>query len=632
MRSILTIGLLALALSGARAADGSAALAGDGSAIETEGIRVGFSLAGADGGGPIAGQDGHFAITLATGPNATPLRGAHPAAWLMRRTADAPPDARACRAAAAGFIANTALTAPALDLNAFYVLSLGDTAQISVIDPRSGFGGSRLIGLATLDAPGSDWAVSRARDVLAVAEPLADQVALVDAIDWTVQRKLPLPGPDRLALSPDERLLLASYRQGAESGVAIFDLSKPDAPPVKLPTGAGAADLAIDADSRFAFATAADADQAWIIDLAAGRIAATVPTGHHPVAVGYSALARRAYVAAADGTVTVLGTEPPGALGQVPGPDGLAALKVAPGGRFVLAASPEKGQVVVLDTATDRIVQRLAVEGRPDAIGFTDHLAYLRRRGDEFLETLPLDQIGVEDRMPNALNVGIGQLPLGAVKLASRAGSMVPVPGGDELLIANPGDEAIYDYHEGMAAPSGSFAAFGGEPRAIEVVDRSLRETAPGSYRTVGRLPRAGVYDVVLYLDQPRLVHCFEVVLPGDEANPPPRVAGMTLGTAPVAGRPLPIKFRLVDPADGKARSGVKDVRVVSFRVPGDDRSQSIARAGADGSYETEIAVPDSGTYYLFVEAPSVALVPTAGRLIQVPRQDAAADLSRGKP
>jgi hypothetical protein len=616
--------VLALALSSVGAAEPTA--------IESEGIHVAFSLAGAAGAAPTAGQDGHFAFTLATGPKATPLRGAHPAAWLMRRTGDAPPDARACRAAAAGFIANTALAAPALDLNAFYVLSLADTAQISVIDPRSGFGGSRLIGLATLDAPGSDWAVSRARDLLAVAEPLADQVALVDAIDWTVKRKLALPGPDRLALSPDERLLLASYREGAVSGIAIFDLSQPEAPPVRLATGTGAADIAIDADSRFAFVTAADADRAWIIDLAAGQIAAAVPTGRHPVAVGYSALARRAYVAASDGTVTVLGTEPPGALASVTGPDGLAALKVAPGGRFVLAASPEGGQVAVLDTATDRIVQRLAVEGRPDAIGFTDHLAYLRRHGDEFLETLPLDQIGVEDRTPNVLNVGIGQLPLGAVRLAARAGSMAPVPGGDELLIANPGDEAIYDYHEGMAAPSGSFAAFGGEPRAIEVVDRSLREAASGSYRTVGRLPRAGTYDVVLYLDQPRLVHCFEVAIGGTEADGPPRVAGMVLGAAPVAGRPLPVTFRLVDPADGKSRSGVRDVRVVSFRVPGDDRSQSIARPDADGLYRAEIAVPDGGTYYLFVEAPSVALVPTAGRLIHVPRTEAANDIPRGKP
>src|SRR5882757_4028013 len=131
MRPVLGAALLALALSRAGAAEPPP--------IDSEGIRVAFSLGGAGGGGPIAGQDGHFAFTLATGPKSTPLRGARPAAWLMRRTGDAPPDARACRAAAAGFIANTALAAPALDLNTFYVLSLGDTAQISVIDPRSGF-------------------------------------------------------------------------------------------------------------------------------------------------------------------------------------------------------------------------------------------------------------------------------------------------------------------------------------------------------------------------------------------------------------------------------------------------------------------------------------------------------------
>ena len=188
----------------------------------------------------------------------------------------------------------------------------------------------------------------------------------------------------------------------------------------------------------------------------------------------------------------MLGTDPPGLAASVAGPGGLAALSVAPGGRFVLAASPEAGQIIVIDAATSRIVQRFAIEGRPDAIGFTAHLAYLRRRGDEFLATVPLDQIGIEGRTPNVLNAGIGQLPLGAARLAARASSMAPVPGGSGSLIANPGDQAIFDYHEGMAAPSGSFAAYGGEPRAIEVIDRSLREAAPGIYRTVGRLPRAG--------------------------------------------------------------------------------------------------------------------------------------------
>ncbi len=196
---------------------------------------------------------------------------------------------------------------------------------------------------------------------------------------------------------------------------------------------------------------------------------------------------------------------------------------------------------------------------------------------------------------------------------------MAPVPGGDELLIANPGDEAIYYYHEGMAAPSGSFVTYGGEPRAIEVVDRSLREAAPGSYRTVGRLPRAGTYDVVLYLDQPRLVHCFEVAITGDQADPPPQVAGMALGGGAggrraAAGASSAWSIRPTarpGPACATCASSASACRATTGRTA----SRALAPTGL---YEAEIAVPDSGNYYVFVEAPSVALVPAAGRLIAV--------------
>jgi hypothetical protein len=596
----------------------------DDAVAEAEGIRLGFSLRGAEAGtAPLAGHDGLFAFTLSTDAGAAPLRGAHPAAWLIRRGEAPPSDDRTCRATAAGLLANTLLSPPALDLNGFHLLVLSDAPQIAVIDPRNGFGGSRLLGLIDLDASGSDWAISRARDMLAVAEPRADAIALIEAIGWRVTTKSHLPGPDRLVLTPDERLLLASYHGADASGIAILDLSKPDAPPVLLPTGAGRADIATDAASSFAFVTAKQADRVWIVDLDQRRLVADLATGARPVAVGYSALARRAYVAAEDGSVTVLGTDPPAALGRIAGPAGLAALAVAPGGRFVLAASPSAGQVIVVDTATDQIVRTLAVEGRPDAIGFTDRFAYLRRKGDAFLEAIPLGQIGIPGRAPNVLNVGIGQLPLGAFAMSSRAASMAASPDGGDLLIASPGERAVYDYHEGMAAPSGSFASYAGEPRAVALLDRGLRETMPGTYRTTGRLPRAGSYDVVFYLDQPRLVQCFDLRIQADPADgaagaPPPRLDAMALGAAPQAGGVLPIRFRLVDPASGAPQTGVPDVRVVSFRMPGRDRAQSHARAEADGFYTAELSVPHAGLYYVIVEAPSVALAQTTARIIDV--------------
>jgi YVTN family beta-propeller protein len=517
------------------------------------------------------------------------------------------------------------MAVPAVDLNTFYVLALGGDASVSIIDPRIGFGGSRLIGLATFDATAVDWALTPDQTVLAVAEPTVDQVALIDTRDWSIKARIAVPGAARLALTPDGRLLLASYRaaSGSESGVAVVDLTGPTVPPSRIATGAGPHDIAVDAEGKFAFVSSAGADTVSVIDLAAKQIARTVRTGHRPVALAYSALARRAYAAAEDGSVTAVGAASSTPDATIAGPPGIAALRFAPGGRFLLAASPEAGQVVVLDTATDRIVQRIELAGQPDAIGFSDRVVYIRRRASEFVDAFPLDQIGSEGRTPSAVSVGVGQLALGAVSAPARADAMAPVPGGDGMVIANPGDRAIYYYREGMAAPSGSLSTYGREPRAVQILDRRLREAEPGVYRTIGRLPRAGTYDVVLYIDTPRIVQCFEARITNDSAGEEgttatPLVTDLMLTGTPRAGEPLALQFRLVNPQTGSPMSGVSDARVLSFAIPGHSAARSMARPLGDGSYQAEVTVPVPGNYYVFVEAPSVALAPAAGRLVAV--------------
>jgi hypothetical protein len=157
----------------------------------------------------------------------------------------------------------------------------------------------------------------------------------------------------------------------------------------------------------------------------------------------------------------------------------------------------------------------------------------------------------------------------------------------------------------------------------VALVDRGLRESVPGTYNTTGRLPRAGRYDVVFYTDQPRLVHCFDLQINADPADgagqaQPPRLDAMTLGGPPRAGSVLPLRFRLIDPVSGAPDSGVPDVRVLSFRMPGEDRVQSEAQAESDGFYSAELRVPRAGVYYVIVEAPSVALAQTTARIIDV--------------
>jgi DNA-binding beta-propeller fold protein YncE len=51
---------------------------------------------------------------------------------------------------------------PDVDLNSYYVLAMNKSADISVIDPLLGFGGSKLLTLVMLKSPGEDWLLSRA--------------------------------------------------------------------------------------------------------------------------------------------------------------------------------------------------------------------------------------------------------------------------------------------------------------------------------------------------------------------------------------------------------------------------------------------------------------------------------------
>ncbi|WP_257165108.1 YncE family protein [Bradyrhizobium sp. SRS-191] len=593
---------------------------------EAAGTRVGFALSAPKPDQPlVAGRDAAFAFTLTTGH--APLRGARPAAWLVPHVAGATLDERQCRRLAATFVRGASLAVPALDLNTFYILALGADATVSVIDPRIGFGGSRLIGLATYDATGTDWALTPDQTLLAVAQPSIGRIALIDTRDWSIRATVELPGTSRLALTPAGDLLLASYRVTSggtetESGVALVDLANPAAAQVRIATGVGEHDIAIDAQGQFAFVSNADAGTISVIDLATRQVVRSVPAGRPRVLV-YSALAQRVYAAGEDGTITSLAASSSIPDATIAGPAKISALRFVPGGRFLVAASPEAGQVLVVDTATDRIVQRIELAGQPDAIGFSDHLMYVRRRASEFVDAFPLDQIGIEGRVPSAVSVGVGQLALGATSAPARADIFASVPAGDGIVIANPGERIIYHYREGMAAPSASFTTYGREPRAVQILDRRLREVEPGVYRTIARLPRAGAYDVVFYTEAPRTVQCFETRIEQETAGSDatartPVVTDVSLRGQPRAGEPLALQFRLVDAQTGLPVDSVRDARVVSFAIPGTNAARNAARPLGDGAYQADLSMPAAGNYYVFVEAPSVALAPVAGRLLAV--------------
>ena len=153
---------------------------------------------------------------------------------------------------------------------------------------------------------------------------------------------------------------------------------------------------------------------------------------------------------------------------------------------------------------------------RPKREPHSDELAYIRHRGDERVLMILLSEVGQEGQAVPVADFPGGQHPPGRMKRATRAAGMVPAPGVPAMLVSNPEDGAVYFYREGMAAPIGNLQNHRG-PRAVLVVDRSLRtRIEPGVYETTSWLRSPGNYDLLFFLDIPRMTYCVDVVIEED--------------------------------------------------------------------------------------------------------------------
>jgi len=132
----------------------------------------------------------------------------------------------------------------------------------------------------------------------------------------------------------------------------------------------------------------------------------------------------------------------------------------------------------------------------------------------------------------------------------------------------------IYYYTEGMAAPMGNFQNYRHVPRAVRIVDRSLREEARGVYTTTARLPKHGIYNVSLLLDSPRVVHCFEAVAQTNPELKDDRDVALQIEylnrEAPLnVQQDYKIRFKLLDTETKQPSADLKDVGVLVFLSPG---------------------------------------------------------------
>ena len=269
----------------------------------------------------------------------------------------------------------------------------------------------------------------------------------------------------------------------------------------------------------------------------------------------------------------------------------------------------------MLDPASNRIVQQTTVDEGPNAVAFSDEFAYIRHRGSANVVMVSLKTAGKEGAPLSILRFPAGEAPPGAMADPTPADSMVPAPGAGAMLVANPGDRSVYYYKEGLSAPMGTFSNYKREPRAVLVLDRSLRERAePGVYETVTRLAHPGQFELLFFLDQPRVVHAFPFQVQADPVLERERKRGK-VDVQPIiavnrveAGRTFRPMFQLTDRETGAAKSGVKSLEILMFRVGGGWQERRRASEFAGGIYGADFVPGETGTYELFVSCESAGL------------------------
>jgi hypothetical protein len=225
---------------------------------------------------------------------------------------------------------------------------------------------------------------------------------------------------------------------------------------------------------------------------------------------------------------------------------------------------------------------------------------------------VPLSAAGEAGKQIQVVDFPGGQNPFGKVENASFADSMAQVPGENAMLVANPADQAVYFYKEGMAAPMGTFSNYARNPRAVLVVDRSLQQVSPGVYQTAAKARKAGDYSVAVFVNSPRVAQCFNVSIRPSLAGPvePKGVVVKALWEARTfrPGESVKLQFQLTRKETGQPVQGLKDLIVLTYFPAGTWNKRQQAQSAAPGIYEIEFTPPERGSYRMALDSPSIGL------------------------
>lgn len=582
--------------------------------IEDNGVKVHWTYrpmrkTGADGLGAIE-------VAIADARTGAPLiydRG-QLAAWLQQRRgalSDAEPT---CAEKITTFRAQKLGHRADIDLNTYRFVTLNRDGALLFINPFVGLNNAKLESVLELGGKPMNWATSLNRMEAAILiEPA--KLVLIDLRERRVVRSYDLPGDGRARDLAFDALRDAIWiTLPGRNALARIDLANPNEEPsfISMNAPAGLLPVANSASERRdlpgVFAASEGGDLIWADER---RSAKTWKIGGQIVAARYSALAKRVITGAQDGAVSWIDPEldTAGVERRLKLPHGLRAISLFANGRLALALGYGRASVIDVATAQVRLSLRAPVDA--DRLVFTKTFAYA-------VDTQPMratmwSLADLEAGREQPVETLLGRASSGDAERAPNLDTIVILPEGTGIVAGGGADDGLYQYAEGMMAPSGRFSNYGRTPLAVLLLDMSLREIAPGRYAAAFKHHRGGSYELAIAGLGPKFAACSRLALPQtseEEARREPSMRASLVSVGRDAGAPdrCAIRVRLEqDGADGSssAIAGVRDLTLLVFDRSTGWQVRAPLREAQSGEYEAQVNVPRSGRYELHASSRS---------------------------
>lgn len=576
--------------------------------IEREGIRMQVRMEALESDAPVLPQTGQFVRLWLEGKRLAddqPISNWRVGAWLDRETDTLSGAVPVCRQRIARYLSGNLLQRPLLDLTGYYVLSLDAEPSVSVLDPSVSFSGrSSLYGAMQLAGTGFDWQKTSDDARLFVALPNEKKLAIADLHTLQVLDHLDLPGqPTRLALQPDERLLWVGLtgEDVKENAVEIIDTVH-DRAVARIPLAVGHHEFAFSSDGRHAFVSSRQGGRLTIIDAGNLQVRHERQLGFEPISlvfVDQSSLlwvidARAGHIHRFD----VQG-RPVDRIALAPG---LGPAKLSADGRHILIVNPGQHWLHVLDAMTGAEKHRLTVSGQPYDVLFSRQFAYIRSLQSEQVGLLSLASL--DTSQPILKFVPAGATAVAATPNLPRASSMALTLDQAGAFFTTPAERTLHHYMEGMNAPSAGLRAYGHTPLAVMTVQRGMRETSPGQYSAVIRLPSSGRMILALASETPVLRECLGLNITQPVTTRTDAISAQWVSARIQrvrAGDPIHFRVRIVDAV------GMKQPAALRLRIMQAQGGSAILRSlQADpdkpGEWVADLTLTEPGAYYVHLE------------------------------